>query len=96
MHLDSFNEADFEASGAGGGPLPPPPDIATKNARRRLSAEGDAEKSSPVMDCPSDLSGLSDLSHASYSRCLVLASIPELMNAVQMATGSGGGSLGSL
>jgi hypothetical protein len=48
------------------------------------------------MDCPSDLSGVSDLSHASYSRCLVLASIPELMNAVQMATGSGGGSIGSL
>ena len=86
MHLESFNESpDFDASGAGGGLLPPAPP--TKMSR--LTVEGDA-----AMECASDLSGLSDLSYANYSRCLVLAAIPRLMEAVLCATAghSGGGS----
>ena len=89
MHLDSFNETVIENSGGGGAggggeafpSLPPAPP--TKKSRRQLPTIDQAERE---IESTSDLSGLSELSYASFSRCLVLASISELMEAVSRAT----------
>jgi hypothetical protein len=90
MHLDSFSESespDFNASDAGGGLSPPStaPTAETGVNKRRLIVKGDAERSGAAMECVSDLSGFSDLSHASYSRCLVLVEITRLMETVRSA-----------
>ena len=86
MHLDSFNEAGVDASGTNNDLVPIPPAPLARKSRHRPSAEVGAELSAE-MECTSELTGLSDLSHASYSRCLVLAFVPQLMEAVLRATG---------
>ena len=88
MHLDSFTESpECIFSNADGNPdSPPPPPLAKMGvSKRRLSEEGAAERSSCVMESTSVFSSLSDLSHSSYSRVLVLAAVPQLMEAIQKA-----------
>jgi hypothetical protein len=86
MHLDSFTESpECIFSNADGNPDSPPPLAKMGISKRRLSDEGAAERSSYVMESTSVFSSLSDLSHASYSRVLVLAAVPQLMEAIQKA-----------
>ena len=99
LHLDSFTwspecissdtAGEFDSSHS-------PSQAKVRVVKGRLCEEGASERNGYLLESDSVLSGPSDLSHASYSRILVLSAIPLLMDAVQKANAEHSESGGSI
>ena len=96
VHVDSFTESPAYISSYTADSPHSPPQAKVGVIKRRLSEEGASERNGYLRESDSVLSGPSDLSHASYSRVLVLSATPLLMEAVQKANAEHSASGGSI